>query len=67
MSVDAVTRSRVEARLADLRAEHARGSARLAELEAEAERHRQTLLRIAGAVQVLTEMLATDDAGGAGT
>jgi len=65
MSGDPVDAALVERRLATLREEAARGAARLAEVEAEAERLRATLLRISGAIQVLTEVLG-EEAGGAG-
>lgn len=40
-----------------LKAEFDKGNARLKELENEAEKLRETLLRISGAIQVLTEEL----------
>lgn len=45
-------------RLAELKAEFAKGQKRLEELEAETNHLRQTLLRISGAVQILEELLA---------
>ncbi len=49
-------KERIEARLAELRAEFAAGQTMLAELEEKRERLRESLLRIAGAIQVLEEM-----------
>jgi hypothetical protein len=51
-------KERIEARLAELRAEFAAGQTMLAELEEKRERLRESLLRIAGAIQVLEEMAA---------
>jgi predicted nuclease with TOPRIM domain len=48
-----------------LKAEFDKGNARLKQLEAEAEKLRETLLRISGAIQVLTEELGEDDQSGA--
>jgi len=56
-------RPRVEARLAQLREEMERGAQRLAAIEEEAARVRETMLRIAGAIQVLTELLAEEAEG----
>ena len=56
--IAAADRPRVEARLAQLREEMERGGERLAAIEADGARVRETMLRIAGAVQVLTEILA---------
>lgn len=50
-------RVRVEARIATLREELGRGTRRLEEIDAEAARIRETVLRIAGALQVLGELL----------
>lgn len=50
-------RTRLEARLAELRAEFESGQTRLGELEAQARSLRETLLRISGAIQVLEEEL----------
>lgn len=49
---------RLAARLENLRKEHQTGQAMLADLEAKQLDLRQTLLRIAGAIQVLEELLA---------
>ena len=49
-------------RLAELRAEFDRGQTRLEELDGEANRLRQALLRISGAIQVLEEMLPKSNA-----
>jgi hypothetical protein len=50
-------RERIEERLAALRKEHETGVRVLAELEARQAELQQTLLRIAGAAQVLEELL----------
>ena len=55
-------RDRVEARLAELRADWEKGERRLAELQAQEAALRQALLRISGAMQVLEETLSA--AGG---
>lgn len=55
---DMVPRTQLHSRLIELKNELQRGQARPAELEQEEARLRQTLLRISGAVQVLTELLA---------
>ena len=49
-------REKIEARLAELRAEFEAGERMLAELEEKRERLRESMLRIAGAIQVLEEM-----------
>lgn len=49
---------RLEQRLAELRAEFETGQKQLAELDSQANGLRTTLLRIAGAIQVLEEELA---------
>jgi hypothetical protein len=51
-------RQQLEARLDELRVQAQRGQDRLAQLESDAAQLRQTLLRIAGAIQVLEEELA---------
>lgn len=50
-------RERLLERLEKLKTEFERGKARLAEVEQEEARLRETMLRIAGAIQVLTEEL----------
>ena len=47
---------KIEARLAELRAEFESGQRMLSELEEKRERLRESLLRISGAIQVLEEM-----------
>ena len=54
-------REQIEERLTTLRKEHEAGRRMLAELEAQQLELRQTLLRIGGAVQVLEELLATEE------
>lgn len=49
-------REKIEARLAELRAELATGERLLAELDEKRERLRESMLRIAGAIQVLEEL-----------
>lgn len=56
-------KEKIEARLAELREEFETGQRMLAELEEKRERLRESLLRIAGAIQVLEEMAGE----GAGT
>ncbi|MBD0320849.1 MAG: hypothetical protein ICV87_10980 [Gemmatimonadetes bacterium] len=46
----------IAARLAELKQDYARGQARLQELDAQQAAVRDTLLRIAGAIQVLEEL-----------
>ena len=50
-------------RLDDLKGQFEKGRARLGQLEAEAGELRQTLTRIAGAIQVLEEELGRHDGG----
>lgn len=50
----------LEARLAELEAELAVGEQRWRDMDAEQGRLRETLLRMSGAVQVLTELLEED-------
>jgi predicted nuclease with TOPRIM domain len=50
-------------RLEDLKGQFEKGRARLGQLEAEAGELRQTLTRIAGAIQVLEEELGRHDGG----
>ena len=54
--------NRIAVRLDSLRKEYETGQSMLAELESKALDLRQTLLRIAGAIQVLEELLAETDA-----
>jgi uncharacterized coiled-coil protein SlyX len=54
-------REKIEARLAELRAEAARGEQALAELDAKRAELGRVMLRISGAVQVLEETLAAAD------
>ena len=61
--IAAADRPRIEARLAQLREEMERGAQRLAAIEEEGARVRETMLRIAGAIQVLTELLAEEAEG----
>lgn len=56
----------VAARLEALQREYDSGQTMLAELDAKQLDLRQTLLRIAGAIQVLEELLANHDAPGDG-
>ncbi|HEX8845925.1 MAG TPA: hypothetical protein VF791_14830 [Pyrinomonadaceae bacterium] len=53
-------KEQLEQRLKELRAEYETGQARLRELETEAAYVRETMLRIAGAIQVLQEMLEAE-------
>ena len=55
---DEAMRDRLQGRLARLRDEFARGQEQLIQTEARARELRETLLRIAGAIQVLEEELA---------
>jgi len=48
----------VEARLVELRAEHAEGERALADLNARRDRLVSSMLRISGAIQVLEELVA---------
>ena len=54
-------RERLGQRLTELKAEYAAGEKVMAELEANQVDLQQTLLRISGAIQVLEELLATDE------
>ena len=54
---DEAMRDRLQGRLAKLRDEFARGQEQLTQTEARARELRETLLRIAGAIQVLEEEL----------
>ena len=51
---------KLQVRLEELKKEYETGQARLRELEAEAAYVRETMLRIAGAIQVLQEMLEAE-------
>jgi len=53
---------RVEARLVELRAEHAEGERQLADLNARRDRLVSSMLRISGAIQVLEELVADSTA-----
>lgn len=55
--------TRLRRRLGELRAEYEKGRQTLEELEGQAASVRATLLRIAGAVQVLQEELGEDPGG----
>lgn len=50
----------IEQRLNDLKTEHANGQRLIADLDTRRDSLRSTLLRIAGAIQVLEELLAAD-------
>ena len=56
-------KARLEKRLEELRAEFETGQKKLAEIEAQAGSLRETLLRIAGAIQVLEEELGHREGG----
>jgi septal ring factor EnvC (AmiA/AmiB activator) len=55
----------IQKRLATLRSEHETGQKMLAELDAKRANLTQTLLRIEGAIQILTEMEAADEGAAA--
>ncbi len=57
---------KIEARLAELRAEFESGQKMLAELDEKRDRLRESLLRISGAIQVLEEMREGGDSGSPG-
>jgi hypothetical protein len=60
-------RDQLQKRVAELNAEYATGQRMLADLDARRAELQQTLLRISGAIQVLSELLADDqDVTGAG-
>lgn len=68
MGSQQIMQEKIRTRIDELRSELQRGTARLRELESQSEELRQTLLRIAGAIQVLEELLqdpSNTDAGGA--
>lgn len=54
-------RERTQARIAELKREHAAGIEQLAELQRREQDLRSTLLRISGAIQVLEELLASEE------
>lgn len=54
-------RDQLSERLETLKGDFERGRARLAELEAEDTQLRETMLRVSGAIQVLTEELTRTD------
>lgn len=56
-------KDQIEARLAELRAEFKTGQRMLAELEEQREKLRESMLRIAGAIQVLEEMVGEEGEG----
>jgi hypothetical protein len=56
-------RNKLEERLRELRNELESGRALLDEMETKKANLQSTLLRISGAIQVLEEMLAADEAG----
>jgi hypothetical protein len=56
-------RAEVERRLAEVRTEIETGQRMLAEMESQETHLRKTLLRLAGAAQVLEELLATPERG----
>ncbi|MFY1827318.1 hypothetical protein ACN47A_15460 [Myxococcus fulvus] len=58
-------KGQIEKRLADLKAEHEAGQKMLAELDAKRAGLVQTMLRIEGAMQVLQELLPSDEANNA--
>jgi len=57
-------RDQVGQRLADLKSEYQAGQKMLADLDAKQAELRQTLLRISGAIQVLEELLLTEQPAG---
>ncbi len=54
-------KDKIETRLAELRQEFETGQRMLAELEEKREKLRESMLRIAGAIQVLEEMAGEGD------
>jgi predicted nuclease with TOPRIM domain len=60
---DCPMKDRLVARLEELKKEYESGRAMLAELEGKEANLRSTMLRIAGAIQVLEELVAQDGAG----
>ncbi len=57
-------RDQLNERLESLKADFERGKARLDQLETEETQLRETMLRVSGAIQVLTEELARTDGAG---
>jgi len=57
-----IMRERIQDRIGELKKDFEAGQARLANLDREASQLRETMLRIAGAIQVLEETLAADSA-----
>lgn len=53
-------RERLDARLAELKEEFGKGTEKLGQIDEEGRKLRETLLRISGAIQVLTEELERD-------
>ena len=58
---DGKLREQLQERVAELQSEFDRGNQRLKELESEADKLRETLLRIAGGIQVLSEELKREE------
>jgi prefoldin subunit 5 len=59
-------KDKIESRLAELREEFATGQRLLAELDEKREKLRESMLRIAGAIQVLEEMAEEGQGGETG-
>ncbi len=64
---DTIMRAQMQSRLNELRKELEIGQARIRELEGEDARLRETMLRISGAIQVLTELLAEPEENNKGS
>ncbi|WP_327343090.1 hypothetical protein [Streptomyces europaeiscabiei] len=60
-------RAEIEKRVCELETEYREGQRMLADLEAKQADLQQTVLRISGALQVLNELLAAENAGTGGT
>ena len=58
---DGKLREQLQERVAELQSEFDRGNQRLKELDSEADKLRETLLRIAGGIQVLSEELKREE------